>query len=213
MIQASPLLWPFAQGRVPPGRRAAARFKVTLAESRNDLLRELSLLGAKNIVISSNLELMHNGLPYANSREPEDPGIAVYFDRKTRVPNGSYCNGVVTSGFTEESRPFVIACDSYTRAAHNLRAVGVTVAALRSIARHGASGLLEQAFTGFAALPPAGSVKPWWEVLGLDVDATANEVRAAFLTLSKIHHPDVTGGDHGRMSEINEAYRQAKEGK
>jgi hypothetical protein len=194
MISAFPLQFPIGQPRVPPGRRAAARFKVTLGESRNDLLRELSLLGAKNIVISSNLELMHNGLPYANSREPEDPGIAVYFDRKSNAA----------------TRPFVIACDSYNRAAHNLRAVGVTVAALRSIARHGASGLLEQAFTGFAALPAHGSVKPWWEVLGLDVDATEREVRAAFLSLSKIHHPDV-GGNCGRMSEINEAYRQAKE--
>jgi hypothetical protein len=196
-ISASPLFWPSGQSRMLYYQRSTARFKVSLGESRNGLLRELSLLGAKNIVISSNLELMHNGLPYANSREPEDPGVAVYFDRKI--------------GSAAAVRPFVIACDSYTKAAHNLRAVGVTVEALRTIARHGASSMLEQAFSGFAALPPHTSVaKPWWEVLGVDVDATQNEIRAAFLELTKIHHPD-TGGDHSRMAEINEAFRQAKE--
>lgn len=195
MIAATPLQWPIGQGRTPSGQRTPSRFKATLTESRFGLLRELSLLGAKNVVISSNLELRRDGLPHADSREPDDPGIAVYFDR----------------GSSAALRPFVIACDSYNRAVSNLRAVGVTVEALRAIARHGASGLLEQAFTGFAALPAHGSVKPWWEVLGVDVDSTQAERKAAFIALGKIHHPDV-GGDHGRMSEINEAYRQAKEG-
>ena len=194
-ISASPLFWPHGQSRTK--HRRPSQLSVPLAQSRARLLHELKLLGATNVIISSNLELRRDGLPYADSREPDDPGIAVYFDRKA--------NG-------RETRPFVIACDSYTKAVSNLRAVGVTVEALRTIARHGASNMLEQAFSGFAALPPHTSVaKPWWEVLGVDVDATQNEIRAAFLALSKIHHPDVEGGNHDRMAEINEAFRQAKE--
>ena len=195
-ISAHPLHWPTGQQRVAPSRRSLARFKVSLAEARRDLLSELTLLGARDVVISSNLELRRDGLPYADSREPEDPGIAVYFSRKV----GS------------NSRPFVIACDSYTMAAHNLRAVGVTVESLRAIARHGASSMLEQAFTGFAALPPAGAVKLWWEILGVPREAGLREIMAAYSDLARIHHPDV-GGTHERMSEINEAYRLAKEEK
>jgi hypothetical protein len=194
-ISATPLTWPSGQPR--SSRRMASRFRVSLAESRKDLLRELDALGAKNVVISSNLELRRDGLPYSDSREPSDPGIAVYFNRKT---NGG------------ASRPFVIACDTYEKAAHNLRAVGATVSALRTIQRHGASSMLEQAFTGFAALSAHGSVKPWWEVLGVERSAGLREIQNAYLDLSKIHHPDV-GGDHNRMAEINEAFRQAKEEK
>jgi cytochrome c5 len=50
----------------------------------------------------------------------------------------------------------VIACDSYSTVRANMRAVGATVEALRAIQRHGATSLLERAFTGFAALPPKG---------------------------------------------------------
>jgi hypothetical protein len=194
-ISAFPLQWPHGQVRVRV--RTSSQFKLPLGNTRSRLLHELRLLGVQDIIISSNLELRRDGLPYADSREPEDPGIAVYFNRKI----GS--NGAAT-------RPFVIACDSYNRAVSNLRAVGVTVEALRTIARHGASSMLEQAFTGFAALPAHGAVKPWWEILGVKIDSSPGDVSAAYLSLVKIHHPDV-GGDSARMSEINEAYRQAKE--
>ena len=72
--------------------------------------------------------------------------------------------------------------------------------------------MLEQAFTGFAALPPKGGAKPWWEVLGVHEDAHVDYVRAAYLELVRVHHPDA-GGNTERMAEINEAYRQAKEEK
>jgi DnaJ-like protein len=196
-ISASPLTWPISQPRVASHARVSSRFKASLAESRTDLLHELSLLGARDVVISSNLELRRDGLPYADSREPSDPGVAVYFSRKVAMT----------------LRPFVIACDSYTRTAHNLRAVGVTVGALRTIARHGASSMLEQAFTGFAALPPAGGTKFWWEILGVERSASLREIQGCYLDLVQIHHPDKEGGSHERMSEINEAFRQAKEEK
>jgi hypothetical protein len=189
MIAAFPLQWPIGQQRTVTGRRQPSRFKLSLTSSRDDLLRELDLLGAKDVVISSNLELRRDGLPYADSREPQDPGIAVYFERN--------------------KKPFVIACDTYTKATHNLRAVGVTVEALRTIQRHGASSMLEQAFTGFAALPAAGEKKKWWEVLGVPERATTNEVRSAYFDLSQIHHPD-RGGSRERMAEINDAFRASK---
>jgi hypothetical protein len=189
-VSQNPLQWPTLQPRTPAHKREQSRFQVDgIGQSRKELLAELERLGARGIVISSNLELRRDGLPYADSREPADPGVAVYFERG--------------------KRPFVIACDSYLKAAHNLRAIAKTVEALRTIERHGSSRMLEQAFTGFAALPAAGAPKPWWEVLGVPEDARPDEVRFAYLELVRVHHPD-TGGSTERMAEINAAFEEAK---
>ena len=90
---AYPLTWPERQNRTATHRRRNGKFKVTLGQARDELLRELGLLGAKDVTISSNVALRRDGLPYSDAREPVDPGVAVYFDReigeypnKKRVP-------------------------------------------------------------------------------------------------------------------------------
>lgn len=193
-IEAYPLTWPVGQPRVPAHARVGAQFLVGLTESRDALLREIRLLGGRDVVISSNLQTRRDGLPYADANEPSDPAIAVYFNR--RVTGGAL-------------RPFVVACDQYCKARWNIRAVGLTIEAMRAIQRHGSSSLLEQAFTGFAALPPASNgKKPWWEVLGLTEHASPSKIREAYFELSRVHHPDI-GGDAARMVEINAAYSAA----
>lgn len=192
---AYPLTWPEKQPRTPGSRRRWSKFKVTLGRARDELVRELELLGAKDVVISSNVPVRRDGLPYSDTREPEDPGVAVYFARVV--------------GTDRRRVPFVVACDAYNKVTSNLRAVGVTIEALRAIQRHGASEMLEQAFTGFAALPSASTSKPWWEVLGVERDATSEEVMGAYRELARIHHPDA-GGSHERMVEINAALSVAK---
>lgn len=191
-MERYPLTWPPAQPRIPWSRRGDAAFKVDFARSRDELLHSLELLGGRNIILSSNVPLRRDGLPLASMPEPVDPGVAVYFDRR----------------IGEVPRPFVIACDSYTKVRWNLRAVGVTVEALRSIQRHGASAMLEQAFTGFAALPPAGVEPPWWEVLGVSESADEEAIRAAYRELARIHHPDA-GGSLDTMTLINRARAEA----
>lgn len=189
LLEAYPLTWPERQPRTAAMARHHAAFKFELGRARDALLHELKLLRAKDIVISTNVPTRRDGLPMADAREPADPGVAVYFERK--------------------GRQFVIACDTYNRVKYNLRAVGVTVEALRSIERHGSSSMLEQAFTGFAALPPAGRIEPWWEVLGVTADANETTVRDAFRELARLHHPDV-GGDSARMARITEAFALAQ---
>jgi DnaJ-domain-containing protein 1 len=122
----------------------------------------------------------------------------VYFDRNVPVPTPE-------KPWAQVLRPFVIACDTYRKVRWNLRAIGATVEALRAIQRHGASSMLEQAFTGFAALPPANRAKPWHEVLGVAETAAAEAVRDAYRELARIHHPDA-GGNAERMAEINGAF-------
>jgi DnaJ domain len=199
MIDATPLTWPISQPRTM--RRIDARFKTKMVFVVGDLVSELRLLGAKDVVISTNAPVSRNGTPYANSNEPTDPGAAVYFDRRV-VDNRP-------GHHRDKWKSFVIACDTYRKLVWNLRAIGMTVEALRTIQRHGASSMLEQAFTGFAALPPAEYVKPWWEVLGVDENATREEIRDAMRELAKIHHPDA-GGSQARMAEINAAFERSQ---
>lgn len=196
-IPASPLHWPHAQPRTPAEERRAGRFGVTMARAREELLTELRMLEAQGVVLSTNLDLRRDGLPYAGGREPSDPGVAVYFDR-------------VIGG---RVRPFVFACDTFATVAANVRAIGLTIASLRAIERYGASSMMEQAFSGFAALPAAGETgrqeTPWWIVLGISEASTASEIELAHRKLAVANHPD-RGGDPARMAEINRARDAAR---
>jgi curved DNA-binding protein len=52
--------------------------------------------------------------------------------------------------------------------------------------------------------------KDYYDVLGVDRDATQDEIQKAFRRLARKHHPDVNPGDEGaeeRFKTINEAYQ------
>lgn len=193
LLEAYPLTWPEAQARTPPVRRKSGRFEAGFAQSRDELLDELGRLGGINIIVSSSVPLRRDGLPLADAREPSDPGVAVYFERADGRGN---------------HRPYVLACDTYLKVKHNLRAIGATVEALRAIERHGGSRLLEQAFTGFTALAAHAAEPSWWDVLGVAPDAPLEQIKARRAALALEHHPDV-GGDGERMARINRAYDAA----
>jgi hypothetical protein len=191
-VEAFPLHWPVGRTRTAPGRREAAAFKVTLGSARDEVFAELTRLGARSVVLSSNLQLRQDGKPYANQAQPADPGVAVYFQHR----NLAMC----------------FACDRWTKVEHNLRAIQKTIEALRGIARWGTGDMLQAAFTGFAALPAPGAAREWWEVLGVPRDASAEVIKAAHRRLASEHHPD-KGGDPKLMAEINVALESAmKEG-
>lgn len=199
VIEAFPLTWPVGQLRTWRKHRRYARFELEFGRARDELLRSLKLLGTHDVVISSNIPLRRDGLPLASASEPLDPGVAVYFSRRMYD----------AQGHLGDMRPFVIACDTYTKVKWNLRAVGLVIEAYRDISRHGATSLLEQAFSGFAALPPASAgARPYWEVLGIAMDATGDALRRRYNELAMEHHPD-RGGSHEKMAEINAAYDEA----
>ncbi len=187
-----PLTWP--PGKPRCASRRDADFKVDFGRARDECLHSLVLLGARNVILSTNVPLRQDGIPYANMAEPHDPGVALYFDRRV--------------GGTNELRAFAFACDTYRKVRWNLRAIGATIEGLRAMQRHGAGSMLEQAFTGFAALPEAGASRPWWEVLGVPSSASPEAIRLAHRELALLHHPD-RGGDVARMVEINRAYAAA----
>ena len=191
-ISAYPLTWATVYPRTPQHKRKEARFEVSFAVARDQLLHELELLDAFAVIIFSNIQLRRDGLPYATFREPDDSGVAVYF----RIKKKNY----------------VLCCDRWLKVKDNLRAIGLHIAAMRGMERWGV-GSLEQAFMGYQALPPGAdfSQTKWWEVLGVDVRASGDEVKTAYRKLARKYHPDGgSSSDSEKMTAINAAYEEAK---
>lgn len=194
-IEAYPLHWPAGWKRTPVDRRHRSPFgtknsrgaftTLSVAQALGRLNRELDLLYAENIVISTNVRTRPDGLPYSTEKEPLDGGVAVYFN------------------FIGE--PTVLACDKWDRLADNIAALAKHIEAMRGMDRWGV-GSLAQAFAGYAALPAPGQAykRPWYVVLNVDAGATPEEIKKAFTALAKRHHPDV-GGDAATFAEITAA--------
>lgn len=198
--EAYPLAWPVGRKRTQPGYRETANFTVSLGKARDNIVHEVTLLvGGRygpdpHIVISTNLQLRRDGLPLATQRQPDDPGVAVYFLYKKRQMS--------------------FACDRWRKIEHNMQAIAKTIEALRGIARWGTGDMLEAAFTGFTALPPpaadaAGQARPkqWRDVFGTGVH-NREQLQDVYRRLAGVHHPD-RGGDARKMAELNEAREQA----
>lgn len=188
-----PLQWPDGWKRTQAGSRRRATFQQGLAAARDGLVRQLELLGAANGMITSDLPVRADGLPYADGRA-SDPGVAVWFvlDGKERV----------------------FACDKWIGHAANMRAIALSIQAIRGLDRWGASDLITRVFAGFNALPPGGNpdstARPWREVLGLSaLEGSIAHVKQRHRELIRTHHPDV-GGDHAIAAELNTALAAAE---
>lgn len=183
-MERYPLHWP--EGRARTRYPERSRFDTTMSDARDSLFLELGRLGAKDIILSTNVELRLDGIPYANRRQPSDPAVAVYF--------------------TYKGDAMCFACDRWDQVKDNIQAVRKTIEALRGIARWGTGDMMQKAFTGFAALPSPDAVRQraWFEVLGLPANATVDQIKTAHRKLAKQHHAD-TGADGSLMAEINTA--------
>lgn len=186
--EAFPLTWPNGWERTPVRDRARwSQFRQTDGTALNLLKDELRRLGATDVLISSNLALRKDGMPYANQPRTDDEAIAVYFNRRGRA--------------------LVMACDRFTRRTDNITAIAKSIEALRGLERWGASDMLERAFTGFAALPAPFD---WRSVLG-DV-ATLEEAERAYRRALATTHPDRMGDAYGDlMADLNAAREAARE--
>lgn len=185
IYEAYPLQWP--EGWARCRRPERSRFDTYFTVARDSLMNEISRLGGRNPVLSTNVELRRDGLPYASGRSPEDVGVAVYFEWK--------------------GKPMCFACDKWDRVKDNIQSIRKTIDAIRGIERWGSSDIMERAFSGFAALPDE-SKQTWREVLDCDND-NFNEVKRNYRLLAKEHHPD-TGGDPTEFHKIQKAYEAAK---
>lgn len=190
-----PLSWPEGWPRIPDARRAPSRFRTRYLDAYDNLMKELNLLGATGVIISSNAPLRRDGKPYSDAMtdDLEDPGVACYF--------------------TLNGEPRVMARDGHPIPAENLHAIGHVIGHLRGLERHGGSYMMSRAFAGFAALPAPGGARkrPWREVFewpdGMGVGK--GEIEVVYRAFAKERHPDKPGGSAEAMAELNRAREEA----
>lgn len=191
--EAYPLQWPEGWPRYKGERDSDRKFYgkiygLTLARARDQMFSELTRLGASNIILSTNVALRLDGLPYSNTRKPTDPGVAVYF--------------------TLKKRPHVMAQDRFGSVEGNLRSLGLAIEAMRQLERHGGGTMMERAFTGFVAIAPPDWKKPWRQVFGVKPD-WSGDIRSLYKDKARHRHPDA-GGSDTLMAELNVAFDEAK---
>lgn len=197
-IRAYPLSWPDGWPRAT--KRERSRFHRrernymgnalhTVNEAVFEVLDELHKMGVPDfdVIVSTNVQLRRDGLPRSGQKEPEDPGVAVYFKL--------------------DGKDMVLALDKYDRVGCNLWALAKTIEAMRGIERWGGGRIMERTFTGFQRL---GSPDDWRTVLSLGPDATKADAKAQYRKLAQEHHPD-RGGDPDQFDRVRKAYNEAIE--
>lgn len=181
MEREYPLQWPVGQPRT--AKRDKGKFTRTLSDARVQLIKQVQSAGGSNILISSN----YGGL---SGKNPDDPGVAVYFNRR--------------------GKRLGMGCDRWAVVAHNLSALANTLEAMRGIERWGCGHLMEQAFAAFEALP--APVTGWRATLGWGADQTPTleAVEKLYRIKAKHWHPDAPGGDAERFRLLTEARDEAR---
>ncbi len=187
----SPLDWPMGKRRTRFPKLGG--FQVSEAKAFASLEEQLQKLGCDEAIITTDLKLSkQTGRPLAGqAKTGKDLGVCVRITRRRRH--------------------YAIACDQFNEIWKNARCIALNIERLRAIERDDAD-FMEQALGGFAALPErAGEGNGWWAVLGVEPGADHKTVRAVYLALCKLHHPD-QGGSVEAMARINAAWDAYQKG-
>jgi hypothetical protein len=189
----------------PPRSRNRSKFRAGWSDTSALLDREAGALGAARVVVQlavvSERDLRQDGWVRSDARI-QSPAVVVSLDSRYG--------------------PLRYATDEYDNWQDNVRAVALSMQALRAVDRYGVSKRGEQ-YRGWTALPTGSRA-----IMGRDeaarllaagareIDGAAwntNTVRddpeaakRAFRTVAKRHHPDV-GGDPNTWDRIEEARR------
>ena len=190
MTEAYPLQWPPGWKQTEHPKRSAFG-EYTFYRMTNEVKDELRRLGAKDIIISTNVPLRLDGQPYSNRKPEGSHGVAVYFKL--------------------EGKEQCIPCDKWDKVEDNLRAIFKTIEALRGLERWGAKEMVDAAFRGFQALPHYEDNV----IIGQQVEQyfhhckSLDEVEMTFKHKRKYMHPDA-GGSNSDFAELTSQYSQAK---
>jgi hypothetical protein len=210
--ESFPLRWPQGIKRSPTRHRSAFK-STTIGAAVDDIFRQLRLMKAKTIVISSNLTTRADGTPSSDGpmRPNGDPGVAVYWTREEHRAK------------RWQLVPYCMPCDRWDRISDNLHALALSIEAMRGMERWGAVST-EQAFAGFAALPagsgdeiiPRQPSADWRTILGgswpdgLAPAELLGIAKARHRKLIATAHPD-QGGSTERAAQINAAIEAAEQ--
>jgi hypothetical protein len=181
----------------PPDQRRRSQFKAHYEVTLDALLGEAGKLGAERLVLQVDIaerDIRADGLPRANARHGLHPGVAVSFDSR--------------------HGPLRYATDVFTDWRANLRAVALSLEALRAVDRYGVSRRGEQ-YRGWSALT-AGSgaslfgtreeAETWLrKSAGESGIGSWDGWEALYKALAKRMHPDVPGGNADLWERLDAA--------
>lgn len=187
--------WPGGR-QTPASDRRRAPFRAGYPRTLTDLEREIEALSATSVVVQLDLDanqIRNDGWPRSSAR-PRSPGVVVSFVVKTK--------------------PLSFPCDTYLTWEDNLRAISLSLTALRAVDRYGVTRHAEQ-YTGFAQLPPPETPLPmsmreadeflrcWGRHEGSG-KLTQAEINIAYRTAAGRLHPD-KGGSHEQFVKLQQA--------
>jgi len=190
--------WP----QEPTKYRTRSRFESTYSQTMKLLERELNMLNAREVFIHLFLgfgQIRQDGQPYADAK-PTQPGVIISF-------KGTH--GEV-----------MMPCDTYDKWQDNLRAIALSLEALRAVDRYGCAGKGQQ-YTGWKKLNPAPETsEPTIDDAALFIVACAegeasperisqvlrsrDEFESAYKSAARKLHPDA-GGDHEEFVMLQQA--------
>lgn len=139
------------------------------------LKSEVNLMGGKSLVLSSNVTL--------GSENPKDPGVVAYFELR--------------------GQNIAIPCDRWDKVSTNVKAIALTIEAMRGMERWGAKDMITAMFKGFMALPERTGPSIW-DILGIAAGSNEQQIMDAWRRKAQLLHPD-KGGSHEAMTALNEA--------
>lgn len=188
----------------PAAERKRSQFDSTWTRTLEQLSREIDHLGGRDVVIEVDVrerDIRIDGALRADARATS-PATVVAFETKAHGP-------------------MLYRCDRYTDAwskrpgwQDNVRAIALTLEALRAVDRYGATETGQQ-YAGFKALPsgtamPAGQMSTaaaenlLWEVSGLGRDNPWS-AQARWKKARAKAHPDRNGGDQTAWDQVEQA--------
>jgi hypothetical protein len=180
-------LGPWHGPATPPGARERSPFKAGYEATLDLLWREIAMLGGQDLVLQVDLaerDIRIDGLPRANARYGANPGVVV--------------------SFASTHGPLRYATDAYTDWRANLRAIALSLQALRAVDRYGVSSRGEQ-YTGWRAIPAgngscfatADEARRWMReyaagTLDLDISGVTG-LNDLYRFMARLMHPDRGG--------------------
>lgn len=101
-------------------------------------------------------------------------------------------------------------CSNFPRPMDNARAIFLTLDSIRQAEGRGLGDLLRQNYVQIPertgpGRPPAENIRRAYELLGLEVTASDEEVSRGYKIAAKRTHPDVEGGSEEKFRRVNEA--------
>ncbi|MSZ76795.1 MAG: molecular chaperone DnaJ [Actinobacteria bacterium] len=191
----------------PDGKREASRFDSTWTATQTLLDREVTALGGKNLVIEVDVPergIRNDGMLRADARA-ESPAAVVAFESK-HGPQLHQCDKFI-SRWHEQGPDWQ----------QNVRAIALTLEALRAVGRYGAAETGQQ-YTGFKAIG-AGRAMPASHMTtdqacrilsdhsGVVITSgeSMQSVRARHRAARAAVHPDRHGGDRTLWDQVEQA--------